>query len=93
VSNDYADVAQIEECGHERCNKLLEQGFVLIGVFAKNGEVIRRQPNPGGGPSYIKHDIRYVVGRRDGQPPFPVAGGAAGQIVQNDKSEKTATPA
>lgn len=92
MSNDHADIAQIEECGHERANQLLQahDGYRLLGVFAKNGEVPRRQPNPGGGNSYIKHDIRYVVGRTAAAPPFPDVGMA--QRQNGKEPEKARTP-
>jgi hypothetical protein len=67
------DAAQIEECNHERANQLLAAGFSLLGIYPKNGEVLRKTPGPGTGPSYIKHDIRYVIGRRVTEPAFPPA--------------------
>lgn len=62
---------QVEECGARRANTLLQQGFTLLHIGEKAWEQTRKSFQPGGATTFIRHDLRYVIGRKVTEPPFP----------------------
>jgi len=68
---DLSKIVEIEECGMRRCNQLLEAGFELLSMSSVAFEAVRREFGNGQPRTYIRHDLRYVVGRREGAAPFP----------------------
>jgi hypothetical protein len=70
----YADITEVRmETRVAECKKLLADGWVLLGVYPLTtaGEPAQRKSrkgqqehNPQDSPRYVKHMVRYVVGRR-----------------------------
>lgn len=70
---ELSNIVQIEECGAARCNQLLKAGYRLLDMASKAWEADRRS-GPDihhGGPTFIRRDFRYVIGRTADQEPFP----------------------
>ncbi len=89
-----SEVIEIEECGTQRANQLLAAGYTLLQTGSKSWEANRRSPAPGAGPTFIRHDIRYVIARLEGKPAFPPfdVGGASPSGLAKPKAEQN-TPA
>lgn len=68
-----AGIIEIQEVGAGRANLLLSKGFELLAIGVKGWEAQRRTPptTATGAVTYIRNDLRYVIGRREGQPAFP----------------------
>jgi hypothetical protein len=70
----YADITEVrQETRVAACKKLLENGWVLLGIYPLTtaGEPKQRKPrkrqqdrNPKDTPRYVQRMVGYVVGRR-----------------------------
>lgn len=65
------DIIEVEEAGQRRANELLAAGFQIVAIEGKTWEQKRRGANLGSADTFIRRDVRYVMGRRADEPPFP----------------------
>lgn len=74
MTEELGQIVQLEECGLRRANQLLGLGYQLLNVAQVAKETPRRKPPPDApaeGSTYIRRDLRYVIGRTAEQDTFP----------------------
>ena len=74
---DFSQYAEVRECGQRYCNQLLAWSespelmppFKLLAIVPMSYE--QRRQAPAAAATFIRHDVRYIIGRKLGDPPFP----------------------